>query len=340
MRQFLGSLAIQRFDRTAALHDGRVRIEHMMVSHVLPAVGVQGLLTGVFEAAEIPLAHYAFLEDQGEPYTAIPVFPDRLVLQPYVLTRPDTGIRSLQDLAGRRVAVPMYYMTSSVWHRGILHDSTGIEAADISWVTTAPERDPRMAPPPGVKMELIAGPHLGVEPLLDGRVDALMTEGTPIVPTGLSGDVVTVHQDPHGAATEYFRQTGVHPIVHVIAMRTEFAEQCPELVVAMCEGFQRAKLASYRLVQNERMTGLPMMRLHLDETTALFGDDPWPYGIQGRNRAELDIFLEYARRQGLTRRRLSVDDLFDNISSDFDWSMTMTRGADLAGVESLLGLPD
>jgi 4,5-dihydroxyphthalate decarboxylase len=340
MRQLVGSLAIQRFDRTSALHDGRVRIEHVMVSHVLPLVGVQGLLTGVFDAAEIPLAHYAFLKDQGEPYTAIPVFPDRLMLQPYVLTRPDTGITSLEDLAGRRVAVPMYFMTSSIWHRGILEDSTGIGPADISWVTTAPERDARMTLPEQVAVELIPGPHLGVEPLLDRKVDALMTEGTPIVSSAQLGEVVTVHKDPLSAATEFFRATAIHPIVHVIAMRTDFAEQCPELVVAMCEGFHRAKLASYHHVQNERITGLPLMRLHLDETTTLFGEDPWPYGAQGRNRMELDVFLEYAHRQGLTRRRLSVNDLFDNISNDFDWSMTMTRGVDLAGAESLLGLPD
>ena len=97
MRTYQATLAIQRFDRTEALHDGRVSIERVMTCQALPGVSVKGLLDGTFEAAEMPLAHYVFLRDQGDPFTAIPVFPDRVFLERYLLTTRDSGISSIAD---------------------------------------------------------------------------------------------------------------------------------------------------------------------------------------------------------------------------------------------------
>jgi 4,5-dihydroxyphthalate decarboxylase len=337
VRQFAGTLAIQRFDRTEALHDGRVVLDRVMVAQVLPGVGVRGLLNRTFDAAEIPLAHYSFLKDRDEPYTAIPVFPDRLFLQPYVLTRRGSGITSLADLAGRRVALPMYYMTSSLWHRADL-EAAGVSASDVEWITTAPERDERMRVPPGVRARLVPGPHLGLERLLDEDADCLMTEALPVVPAAHRGDIVPVHEDPARAQREFFEATRCHPALHVIAVRQEFADAHPDLVLEMCRGFDRAKQAAYHLLQNERITSLPFMRTYLDETERVFGDDPFPYGVSGRNGQELSRFLDHAHRQGLTRRRLTADELFDSAAAGYPWSARMIPGVDLAGMESLNGL--
>lgn len=338
MRQYVASLGMQRFDRTAALLDGRVHIPRIMVSQVLPAVSVTGLLNGTFDVAEIPLAHYVFLKSIDAPFTAIPVFPDRLFLQQYVYTRPDTGISSLGDLRGRRVVLPMYYMTSSIWHRGFLRDEAGVEPSEVQWVTTSPERDDRMILPQGVSVTLRRGSHLGVDRLLDGTGEALMTEATPVVPPERRADVVPVIPDVAAAQRTFFLRERLHPIVHVIALREELVAREPEIVTVLCDGFDLAKSASYRLLQNERTVGLPLMRSYLDETQELFGDDPWPYGIEGRNGRELDRFLAYAAGQGFTARRLSVEELFAGGSLAFPWAARMERGADLASMESLLGL--
>ena len=117
------TLAIQRFDRTAPLEGGMLSPRDVTVLFVPPRVSVEGILTGDFDAAEMPLAHYTFLKDIGDPYTAIPVFTDRLFIQQYVYTRPDTGITSPGQLRGRRVLVPMYYMTASLWHRAMLEEN-------------------------------------------------------------------------------------------------------------------------------------------------------------------------------------------------------------------------
>ena len=78
-----------------------------------------------------------------------------------------------------------------------------------------------------------------------------------------------------------------------------------------------AKAAAYHALQNERLTSLPFMRSYLNETMALFGDDPWPYGIE-RNRKTLESFLQFAFEQGVCRRLLSVDTLFpDEVQVSF-----------------------
>lgn len=317
------TLAIQKFDRTAALHNGLVTVPDVFITYVPAAVSVSGLMAGVFDAAEMPLARYVFLRDRGEPYVAIPVFPDRLFIQQYVYTRLDTGIRSTADLRGRRVLVPNYYMTASMWHRAMLEEDHGILPPEISWHTTSPEPDPRMTFPDGVNVVLSRGPHLGAERLLDGTVDCLMTEGTPAPE---DERFVRVHREVGALQREYYRETGVHAIVHVIAVSRRAADERPEILEELCQAFDRAKEIAYRALQNERMTSLPLMRGYLDETVALFGQDPWPYGLE-RNWRELDLFLGHAHKQGLTGRRLTPEDLFASPSREFAFSAQLPRAA-------------
>jgi 4,5-dihydroxyphthalate decarboxylase len=330
------SLAIQRFDRTDALHTRVVTVDDVLVSYALPSVAVIGVMNGTFDGAEMPLAHYAFLRSIGAPFTAVPAFPDRIFPHQYIYTRPDTGIRSLADLRGRRVCVPMYFMTLSFWHRALLREEYGIEAHEIEWVTTSDERDRRQQLPPEIKVVPHLGPHLGLEPLLDGTVDCLMTEGAPIVPEDQRERVVPVFPDA-AAQREWFRQRRCHPIVHTIVLRQEVVDARPGIVEELCDAFDRAKQSCYYHLQNERTTGLPLMRAYLDETVELFGEDPWPYGVQGRNGAELDQFLAHAHADRLTERRLTVEELFDPPTREFRFRARMVPGADLYGLPSLLG---
>jgi 4,5-dihydroxyphthalate decarboxylase len=316
------TLAIQRFDRTAPLQGAILAPENVTVLFVPPRVSVEGITSGVFDAAEMPLAHYAFLKDVGDPYTAIPVFTDRLFIQQYVYTRPDTGITSPGQLRGRRVLVPMYYMTASLWHRTMLEDDYGIQPKEITWHTTGPERDPRMRLPKGVTVVHTPGPHLGVEKLLDGTVDCLMTEGTPSLVEGDRDKVIRLNSDVHGLQKEYYRKTGFHIIVHLIVIRKEVISERPELPEELCTAFDRAKELAYRTLQNERMTSLPLMRSYLDETVSLFGPDPWSYGLE-RNWKELDQFLTHAHHQGLTNKKMDPDELFDNSARAYQFQAKM-----------------
>lgn len=319
-------LGAQRFDRTAPLVAGNVPLGPVIAIHV-PAGRpvVPGVLQGLFDAGEIPLARYVFVKDQGDPLTAVPVFPDRLFVQQYVYTRVDAGITALKDLRGRRVWVPGYFYTASFWHRAALLEE-GVAPEEVEWVIGAPELDERMRLPTGVRATVRPSANMGMDLLLEGVVDCVMHEATPVVPAGQEGRVRRLHADVHTLQREFYRRTGFFPIVHVIAVRQSALEAWPDFGLELCRLYDEAKGHAYRTLQNERMTSLPFMRAYLDETIDLFGEDPWAYGLE-RNVQELETFLDYAHHQGLTRRRLGVEELFDPRSLTYTFKARMQRGA-------------
>jgi 4,5-dihydroxyphthalate decarboxylase len=48
---------------------------------------------------------------------------------------------------------------------------------------------------------------------------------------------------------------------------------------------------------------------HREENRCLLSDDLWPYGVE-HNRQVLDTFLRNHHEQGLSRRRVAVEELF------------------------------
>ena len=321
-------LAVQRWDRSAALVDGRIPLDSVLV---IRAPGgrttVKGLLSGAFDAAEIPLANYVFWKEQGEPVTAVPVFTDRLFTYPYMYTRSDTGIANLADLRGRRVAVtPGYYSTPMFWHRAILEGEYGIVPTEIDWYATTAESDARMRLPEGVSVTIRRASILGLELLLDGTVDCLLAARTPYIPPGERHRVRRLVSDAHARQREWYRRTGFFPILHLVIIRDDAFAKRPEFGEEICRAYDAAKRAAYHILQDERMTALPFMRAFLDETTELCGDDPWPFGLE-RNRAVLVRFLECAQSQGLTRRRLTIEELFDERAAGYQFTSRMVPGS-------------
>jgi 4,5-dihydroxyphthalate decarboxylase len=320
------NLCTLRFDRTAPLIDGRVRIPGVNVIAVPGGrVGVEGFLSGAFDAADIPFARYVLWKSQGMPITAVPVFTDRFFQHEYIYTRPDTGIGDLRDLRGRRVmCAPSYYSTPSFWHRALLRDDAGIEPHEIEWFSAFPEPEGATVPA-NVHITLCRASMLGLECLLNGTVDALMTARTAFLPKNAEGRIQRVIPDAAQRLREWARRTGFFPIAHVVALHSKVLQARPGLGVELCAAFDEAKDLAYRGLQDERMTALPMMRSYLDDTVAMWGDDPWPYGVE-KNLRQIECFLRYAYEQGLTSRQLELKELFDATASTFPFQAHMQPG--------------
>ena len=319
------NLAGLRFDRTAAVIDGKVKMDNV---NVINAPGgkaaIQGLLGGAFDAGEVPLARYVSWIANGEKLKAAPVFTDRLFQHEYIYTRTDTDIHSLADLRGRRVVcAPSYFATPLFWHRALLREA-GVAPQEIKWHSVAAEAG-EMRLPKDVSLTLSPASILGLERLLDGTADALMTARTPLIPKEHAGKVRRVLADANQRQRDWYKKTGFFPILHVIAIREDALKARPSFGEEICQAYDEAKAYAYRVLQDDRMTGLPFMRGYLDDAVALGGDDPWPYGLD-RNRAELDRYLELAHQDGLTPRKLAVDELFDQRACAYRFTSRMTPG--------------
>src|SRR5207247_979196 len=145
----------------------------------------------------------------------------------------------LSEIKGRTVGLPQYWMSSSVWQRGMLQHDYGVAATDVTWVSYQPERG-NLPPPPGVELRFDSSGRDARELLRAGEIDVSLSTGGG--PMGSLDDVARpVFPDRGGAEREYFQRTGIFPILHVTVMKEEAAEREPWLAGSLCEAYERAK---------------------------------------------------------------------------------------------------
>ena len=168
--------------------------------------------------------------------------------------------------------------------------------------------------PDGVEVAW-AGKEADLGDMLErGEIDALISADTPQAVLQGSPKIGRLFEDFEAAERDYFRRTGIFPIMHTVVVRRELAEEDPDLVSAVYRGFCAAKDGmEERYVRGMTLNNmdlmLPWLTKLIGESRALLGEDWWPYGIQ-RNRAALEAILRYHHEQGLTPRRLAIEEAF------------------------------
>jgi 4,5-dihydroxyphthalate decarboxylase len=310
------TIACGRYDRTQALIDGRVQPEGVDLTFIPLRPGEtfwRMLNHGEFDASEMSLSSYTILRSEGDTrFIAIPVFPSRVFRHSAVYVRADSKIERPEDLAGRRVGVGDYQMTAAVWVRGFLAHEYGVMPEDISWVVGNPIRS--IKPPDGVRLEVLR-PDTTLEAMLErGEIDAL---ASVMIPHGLGNTFRRLFREPWKVERDYYRKTRIFPIMHTFVLKTELYQRKPWLAVSFYRAFCRARDLAYAQMYdtNALTVGLPWVIDDVEETRAIFGREIWDYSIEG-SRPTLDALVAYLDEQKLSRRRMSVEELFvPNIGS-------------------------
>lgn len=310
------TVAVQHWDRTSALIDRRVTLPNVSFIAVPNRVGWEGLFAGIFDAAELPVARFVFCHEQGDPLVAVPVFPDRLFLQRYIYVLADAPFQGLADLRGRRIGLPGYYFTASFWHRQFLREA-GVAPEDVEWISTAPELDKRMAVPQDIRYSVRPATERGLSLLFEGEAECLMHEYT-LVPSAGAPRIRRLLPDTLKVHAGWYVRTAVFPALHLMAVRAEALQRRPDFGIELCRAFDEARDETYRWLSSERTTALPFAREAIDRSLELFGDDPWPYGLE-KNARELEQFLDLAHADGLVRRREKLAELFDPRAAAYDF---------------------
>jgi 4,5-dihydroxyphthalate decarboxylase len=317
------TLACWNYDRTAALADGSVKPQGVKLRYLttFPAETFQRMVKfREFDVSEIGFKFYvSSLAMKDPPFIAIPVFPLRLFRHSSIFINTRSGIEKPQDLVGRKIGEPFAYgHDAAIWARGALTDEYGVPTNANTYyagaVDHAMKRDFAPFPPKGVRVEAL-GPGQTLDAMLDaGELDAMYSAITP--PSFLKGspNVRRLFVDYEAVERDYFRRTGVFPIMHLIVIRRDVYEKNRWLAQSLFRAFEEAKrkaLANYRHWEqfcNAHMA-LPWVTSHLEENRRLMGDDPWPYGFDA-NRKAVDAFLRYHHEQGLSEKRLAAEDIF------------------------------
>jgi 4,5-dihydroxyphthalate decarboxylase len=313
------SVAIGEYDRTRALIDGSVAIDGVdpvYMPLVPEEIFFRAFRAAEFDICELSLSSYAVKTAERDcPYIAVPAFVSRAFRHNAVYVRTDR-VKKPADLKGRKVGVPEYQLTANVWARAFLDDDYGVAPADIHWIRggiAQPGRPEKLAVKLPASVRLDNAPQgVTISALLEaGEIDGFIAPRPPSLIEKGHPHIGWLFPDPVAVAKDYFKRTGFFPIMHVLGIRRALAEQHPWLPAAVLKAFERSKAIALQKLADTTAAKvtLPFVDEMLRDARTLMGEDFWSYGV-APNRKVLDYFLGQHHAQGLSARRLSVDELF------------------------------
>ncbi len=321
------SIAFWDYDRTRPLIDGAVGIEGVEAKYVplwVEETFYRMLQNSEFDVAEMSLSGYTLTRFEDNPrFIAIPVFPSRTFRQRSIYVNKDSGIESPKDLIGKKVGLTRYRQTAGVYIRGMLAEDYGVPVESVKYVAgglEVPEEDGKFwsMGSLGKKLKEKHGIDFSAEskrplsPMLEsGEIDAIYTARTPSSYNNGNGKVKRLFENYREEEMNYYRKTGIFPIMHTMVIKREVYEENPWVAVNLYKAFVRAKALAYR---KNLQTGalrymLPWMNEEIEIMNELAGRDYWPYGIEP-NRTVLSAFLRYSYNQHLAKELLKPEDLF------------------------------
>lgn len=272
-----------------------------------------------FDVCELSTSSYLIQHDRGKAdYVALPVFTLRKFRHGAIYVRDDAGIERPEDLRGRLVGIPEYQVTAVMWVRGFLADDHGVEPREIRWRTggviqAGRTEKLRLDLPGDVEVQPIDPARTLADMLHAGELDAVIAP-RPVPFEGAHGRRVRrLFADHEAVEREWWARTRLHPIMHLIGVRRSLAEAQPWLSASLFKAFAAAKdmaVARARAIAaGADAILMPWSDTFAQRGFAALGPDPWPYGVDA-NRHALETVTRYSHAQGLTSRRLGVDELF------------------------------
>jgi 4,5-dihydroxyphthalate decarboxylase len=321
------SIATGDYDRVRAIKDGRVRVEGCAVTYLTPPLEelfIRALIGAEFDVCEVSLSSYLIALSRGTtPYRALPVFLSRVFRHSAIYVRADRGIARPEDLSGRQVGVPEYQMTAALWARGLLEDEYGVAPGEIAWRNGGLEQTGRteklaLELPRDVRLTPIGPSETLSAMLAEGKLDALISPRTPSC-FGTAPQVARLFPDYRAAERAYARKSGLFPIMHVLAVREELLRKHAWLASSLFTAFRQAKDIAIRELEEigAYNVTVPWLAAELADIRAVLGADYWPYGL-AKSRPSIEAALRYSHAQGLSARRLTIEEAF---VPDLDWAV-------------------
>jgi 4,5-dihydroxyphthalate decarboxylase len=318
------SIALSSNDRTRPIISGEVRPDGIdLIPTVLHPSEMfwRQLHFAEFDISEMSLSSLLIDIAHGDSqWMALPVFTSRSFFHTGAWVRVDRGIDSPEQLKGKQVGVPEYQQTAALWARGVLHHEFGVPATDIEWhMERTPERSHGGAtgfrPPAGIKLNQIPPEKSIGSMLLSGELDAtlLYIPDNNLVDRSrenleASSKVRLLFPDQAAEGVRYYQKTGIYHINHGMVVRRSILEQHPWVALNIFNAMRRAKETV--TTRTKELTDV-YFRLGLfpPEARKALAVDPFAYGVKS-NQHILETITQYSFEQGLTPRKLSLEEVF------------------------------
>ncbi len=303
------TLALGEYDRTIALLSGQAAPVGVDLT-ILPMSDAwdrhqRMIRNEEFDVAELSLSSYLMARERGQGLIALPIFPYRMFRHQFILVRKNAGISSPTDLKGKRVGTPMYQTTTMLWVRGMLQHEYGVRPEDIEWVTEREELVHFVTNGVSIKVESEPVEELFAQGKLDAIVVIEEVEERWLNDPG----VARLFPNFPEVEADYYRTTGIYPIMHIVAAKTELVSQYPWLPRSIYDAFAQSLAYSDQMERFPRVVNLAWANFYFEAERRIFGGCPYVYGIS-KNRNSLEAAVAYSFEQGLTGHQFKVEEIF------------------------------
>jgi 4,5-dihydroxyphthalate decarboxylase len=315
------SIGMASNPRTRPIFDGRVEADgiSLIPSEVFPSeLFWRELKFGDFDLAEMSMSTLMMAIAAGdERFVGIPVFTTRKMFHTEIIVRRDAKIEKPADLKGKRVGVPEYQQTAALWTRGALQHEFDVLARDMEWwMERVPSHSHRGAvgfePPSAVSIRQVpAEKNLGGM-IVAGEIDAIVhyianpnLVDRSRIDLAKQPEVRPLFADPVAEGVRYYKKTGLLPINHGMVAKRSLVERHPWIVLNVLKAFERAN----EIAERER---LEQAQYHI--ATGLVSAEALRtplvrHGVKA-NRLVLETAAQYSQEQGLTPRRVRLEEIF------------------------------
>ena len=309
------TLALGSYDRHAPLLEGCIQHPDIDIDYIEcdPQQGrhERFLQHWEFDAAELSFSSYCIAVDQGMPVHAVPIFPRRLFSQSQMYKNVNCGIATPKDLVGKRIGLSGYQNTLGVRAKGDLTHFYGVDRKSVTWITPGKEVID-VALPADLKIESRDSMAEIEQEFVDGKIHAMFVSRLPEPFRDGNKNLARLFADPQAEEERYLRDEGYFPIMHVLAYKKDLAEKYRELSRALFDVFEQARFRATQRWVDPNWSMVMWGRRELERQNHLCSVDPWKNGLEA-NRKNIERFALYSYEQGLTKRRLTPDELFVGI---------------------------
>ena len=261
------------------------------------------------DGGETSMAQHIQRIDRGDrSLVAIPIFPLRNFTVRDLYTRKGTQIAP-GSLGGRRIGIYNWAASGAVWYRHLLR-YLGNDTKKVQWIVggvdgTAAVRLPE--PPLPYVTAAPAGKSLSAL-LQEGGVDAVFAPLPPAAFHPANGPIVRAFTAFQAMEQKYFADTGCYPPQHVIVVRRVAWERDRPAGRRLVDAFNDSE-KSFEALQRQFPYNSPWLIEEVEGAARVMGAAYHAHGLEPNRRA-VDTFCQAAFDDGLTKRRVTVDEFF------------------------------
>ena len=311
------TIAIAEHPHTSAIRNGSIPIEGVDAEFLTVKPQIAAFRRMVrqveYDVCELAPTTYVIARAYGAPFVALPIFVQRRFHHAGLLVRPDAGIRTPKDLEGKKVGVRAYSVTTGVWTRGILIDEFGLDASKVTWVVDDEEHVTQLPLPTNV-VHAPEGTSLA-DMMASGELAAGFQGNAGVgrtgAPTGgwktVDADYPDLFPDAKVLEADWYARTGIYPMHGTIVVKDAVLQAHPWVARSLFTAFSAAKDAWLATLDAGALPDASDRKYA--SLRKIVGPDPLPYGLQP-NLATIAALEDTAFKQGLTPRRMTLDELF------------------------------